>query len=74
MPQSDTVSRRLHPVAVGLGTFVVEDPHNAVVLYFEHIVSDGLADAVPGALIEVDLDPHQISDPGVTTERTPARV
>jgi hypothetical protein len=36
--------------------------YNAVVLHLEDIVSDGFADAVSGALREVDLDPHHYSD------------
>src|ERR1700739_4722418 len=40
------------------------DVNGAVVAHFEHVIGDRLADAVPGALIEVDLDPHHVSDLG----------
>ena len=36
-------------------------PEHAVVLHFEDFLGDGLADAVPGALGEIDADLHQFS-------------
>src|ERR1700680_1754775 len=52
----------LHPHTIRLGPIVVTNQYNAVVLHFEYVVSDRLADAVSGALREVDLDPHHDSD------------
>jgi hypothetical protein len=52
----------LHPHTIRLRPFVVTNQYNAVVLHLEDVVSDGFADAVSGALREVDLDPHHYSD------------
>ena len=63
-----------HPLAVGLGTFRLQDRHAAVVLHLEHVLGDRLADAVAGALAEVDFYPHDVSDPIWAIECAPERV
>ena len=54
--------RLAHPIAVGHGPFRLQDRHAAVVLDLEHLLGDRLADAVAGALAEVDFYPHDVSD------------
>ena len=43
------------------GRSVLIDVHGAVVLHLEHVLGDRLADAVSGALVEIDFDPHDHS-------------
>lgn len=51
----------LYPLAVGLRPLDAVDLHDAVLCHLEHVLGDRFADAVPGALVEIDFDAHQPS-------------